>query len=329
MLTPTRLFCGASAGIAVTVLALVCSVHGQGKLKKRSAPPKFDPREVEQVFFPDARKALVGTRPVNRVATSDARPMDNAADTPPSATTTTAASNGAPAWSKLISAETLADEVKAYVPLLSEAVKTPGQFKGNGARDARRYFSTLATVFGIIAQFDGDVRWKSQAAGARQLFARTGFNAKSDNENVFKEAKLRLEDLAALLRGETISVPSNVEPTPSHNEEVANRPPLMWRLERAYEDSLSVWTANPVQFNKNLNAARHEAEMVAALAQIIQHPSYTDADSESYIEYAQALQKAALDLRRAVEQKDVASAGSAAGDMKKACDNCHLEYRGG
>jgi hypothetical protein len=326
MLTPARLFCGASAGIAVTVVALVCSVHGQGKVKKRAAPPKFDPREVEQVFFSDARKALVGTRPIGRVATTDGRPKDNDADT---AATTTTVPSGSPAWSKLVSAETLADEVKAYVPLLTEAVKTPSQFKGNGARGARRYFSTLATAFGIIAQFDGDVRWKNQAAGARQVFARAGFNAKSDNENVFKEAKLRLEDLTALLRGETISLPANVEPKPSHNEEVSNRPPLMWRLERAYEDRLSVWTAGAAQFNKNLNGARHEAEIVAALAQIIQHPSYTDADSESYIEYARTLQKAALDLRRAVEQKDVAAAGNAAGTMKKACDNCHLDYRGG
>lgn len=328
MLTPTRLFSCASAGIAVTVLALVCWVHGQDRVKKRAAPPRFDPREVEQVFFSDARKALVGTRPTNTV-TSVAPPKVNAADVPPTTTTTTPASNGAPAWSKLISAETLSDEVKANVPLLTEAVKTPSQFKGNGARDARRYFSTLATVFGIIAQFDGDVRWKNQAAGARQLFARAGFNAKSDNEHVFKEAKLRLEDLTALVRGETISVPSNVEPKPSHNDEVANRPPLMWRLERAFEDRLSVWTTNAGQFNKNLNGARHEAEMVAAIARIIQHPSYTDADSESYIQYARALQKAALELRRAVEQKDVAAAGSAAGDMKKACDNCHLDYRGG
>jgi cytochrome c556 len=69
--------------------------------------------------------------------------------------------------------------------------------------------------------------------------------------------------------------------------------------------------------------------MVAALARIIQHPSYTDADSESYIEYARALQKAALDIRRSVEQKDVAAARAAVGNMKAACDNCHLDYRGG
>jgi hypothetical protein len=103
----------------------------------------------------------------------------------------------------------------------------------------------------------------------------------------------------------------------------------MWRLERGYEDRLSVWTANASQFNKNLNGVRHEAEMVAALAQIIQHPSYTDADSESYIEYARALQKAALEIRQSVERKDDSAARTAAGKMKTACDNCHLDYRGG
>jgi hypothetical protein len=328
MLTSARLFYVVSV-LGVTVLALACAVHGQGKVKKRAAPPKFDPREVERVFFSDARKALVGTRPMGTVATGDVKRPGSSGDTRPAVNTTAPTSSGAPAWSKLISAETLADEVKAYVPLLTEAVKTPSQFKGNGARNARRYFSTLATVFGIIAQFDGEVRWKTHAAGARQLFARAGYNAKSDNENVFKEAKLRLEDLTALLRGETIAVPQSVEPQPSYNEQVSNRPPLMWRLERAYEDRLSDWTVNAGQFNKNLNGVRHEAEMVAALAQIIQHPSYTDADSESYIEYAQALQKAAIEIRQSVERKDAAAASAAASSMKKACDNCHLDYRGG
>jgi hypothetical protein len=329
MFAPTRLFYVASASLAVTMLLLICGVHGQGRAKKRAAPPKFDPREVEQVFFTDARKALVGARPTGVVATGNVQPQASAGVTTPGANTTTPPPREAPAWSKLISAETLADEVKAYVPLLTEAVKTPGQFKGSGARDARRYFSTLAAVFAVIAQFDGDVRWKTQSAGVRQLFARAGYNAKSDNENVFKEAKLRLEDLTALLRGETIAVPQSVEPHPGYNDQVSNRPPLMWRLERAYEDRLTMWTANAGQFNKNLNGVRHEAEMVAALAQIIQHPSYTDADGESYVEYARALQKAAIEIRQSVERKDAAAASAAVSSMKKACDNCHLDYRGG
>ena len=154
-------------------------------------------------------------------------------------------------------------------------------------------------------------------------------NSKSDNDNVYNEAKQRLEDLDALRRGETIAVPPNIEPNPSFNEQVSNRPPLMWRLERAQQDRLAVWTANPGEFAKNLAGIKHEAEMVAALAKVIQHPSYTAADDETYIEYAKALQKSAIDLREAAKQKNADAARAAAGVMSKACSNCHGDFRGG
>src|SRR4026207_248258 len=58
MLTNARLFYGGMAGIAVTIAGIACAAYGQNGLKRRAAPPKFDPQEVEQVFFSDARKAL-------------------------------------------------------------------------------------------------------------------------------------------------------------------------------------------------------------------------------------------------------------------------------
>src|SRR5690606_23492973 len=66
---------------------------------------------------------------------------------------------GAFAWSKLISPETLEDEVKAHKALVDESVNTPGPFKGGSNRDARVQFSTLAVLFAIIAEYDGRVRW--------------------------------------------------------------------------------------------------------------------------------------------------------------------------
>jgi cytochrome c' len=325
MTNPLRCFCFASLAMVAVFFASTYGAIAQSRAKKRAAPPKFNPEEVEDIFFQDARKALVGKRPARNTAVGT-RPNPNGETTSPAVSQPPA--KGGIAWSKLISPETLADEVKSYSTLLPQVTKTPGQFKGNGARNARRYFSTLAAVFAIIADYDGDVRWKNQAAAARQLFARAGFNSKSDNDNVFNEAKLRAEDLTSLIRGETIAAPPNIEPSPSFNEQVANRPPLMWRLERAQQDRLAVWTSNAGEFNKNLDGIRHEAEMVAALAELIQHKSYTDADSDSYIEYAKALQQSALSIREAAKQKNADAARTAAGNLKKACDNCHGDFRG-
>jgi hypothetical protein len=185
MIRPVRFLAFAAAIVSASTLDPAWNAHGQETQKRRARPPKFDPREVEQIFFTDARKALVGERPPNLPA-KNARPSNSdSGATPPTGTETPPVPGNAFRWSQLISPETLADEVKSYPPLLAAVVKTPSQFQGKGAREARRYFSTMAALFAIITEYDGNVRWKSQAGAARELFARAGLNSKSDNENVY------------------------------------------------------------------------------------------------------------------------------------------------
>jgi hypothetical protein len=323
-----RILAVAVPGIAAATLVSAWIAYAQETQKKRAPPPTFDPQEVEQIFFTDARKALVGQRPARLPAkNADPANVGTSASPPIQAGPQTTPGDGV-VWSKLISPETLADEVKAYPPLLGAVVKTPSQFQGKGAREARRYFSTIATMFAIIAGYDGDVRWKNQAAAARELFARAGFNSKSDNENVYNEARQRTAELGSLLRGETLAPPPAIEPQPNFNEQVANRPPLMWRLERAQQDRLTVWTANRADFTRNLAGIKHEAEMVAALAQVIQDPSFPDSDSETYSQYARTLQQSALAVRDAVERKDGDAARRAGAVLSKACNDCHADFRG-
>jgi hypothetical protein len=317
---PTYLMAG---GLALAA-ACVWPVLAQTASSRRAPPPKFDPAEVEKTFFLDAREALVGTRPTENTAS---RTMEN--QVPPSKDGAQPVPSGRFRWSQWISAETLADEIKSYPALLARVTSTPSQFKGKGARDARRYFSVLAAMFAMIADHDQDVRWKNQAAAARELFARAGFNSKSDNDNAYNEAKLRTADLTLLLRGERIEPPANVEPKPNFNEQIANRPPLMWRLELAQQERLTPWTANATEFKKNAPAIGHEAEIVAALAQVIMHPSYPDADSESYLGYAKALALAAGEVRDAVQQKNADAARASVARLSKACNDCHGDFRGG
>jgi hypothetical protein len=313
---------------ALAVAAVAWNLYGQGSAQPRAPRPTFDPREVEQTFFSDARTALVGKRPDN-VATANRSPPSVGNGTPVVPATNEPAAEGRFRWSSLISAETLVDEIKDYPQQLAAVVKTPSQFQGKGAREARRYFSTLATMFAIIAEYDSDMRWKNQAAAVRELFAHAGFNSKSDNENVLNEAKQRSMDLTALVRGETLPAPPNVEPKPNFDQQVANRPPLMWRLDRAQRERLAPWTANRAEFTRNLAAIKHEAEVVAALARVIQDPSYTDAEDDAYRAYARQLQQAAVELRDAADKKNADAARTAAGKMSQACDQCHGDFRGG
>ena len=109
------------------------------------------------------------------------------------------------AWSKLISSETLEDEVKSLQKQVSENVTTPAKFKGGGFKAGRKQFTELALLFGIIAQYDADVRWKDKAIGVRDLMGRAGQNCKVGTDASFAEAKLRKDDLEQLVQGASIN----------------------------------------------------------------------------------------------------------------------------
>jgi cytochrome c' len=313
---------------AAALLGVLSGAFAQSKTTKRAPPPKFDPKKVEQTFFADARKELKGPRPsgVAMTATANKNSATTADRTDNSTATAVEPAAGAVVWSRLISAETLVDEIKSYQPLLAEKVKTPSVFK-SANQEVRRYFSVLATMFAIAAQHDGEVRWKNQAAAAREIFAKAGFNAKAADDRTFNESKQRTEDLAGMLRGESIQSPPNIEPAPEFAKQVAARAMLMRRLEEAFDKRLKGWTGSPDNFAKNLNAIKHEAEVVAALSQVILHPSYVDADSEDYRGYALSMQTNALAIVEAAKQKNAEQARTAAGQIHKACTSCHGDFR--
>jgi cytochrome c556 len=299
----------------------------------KSKPPTAQPpsqweSRVRNAFFPDARAVLIGPRPESMTA-----PMigtgkaDNVSkkSSAPAAGKPNSPDNGTSAWSKLISADTLQDEIKSLSPLLADDVKTQQGFLAGAYKKSRRTLSLLAAAFAIINDYDGDVRWKSQAAGVRDLFARSGMNCKASTEQTFRDVKQRSDDLATLLRGETLEGPK-AEPTNDWSK-VANLLPLMSRLELAQRDRITPWTAGAAELKKNAAAIEHESEMVAALAEVISRPGMENADDEKFRGYAKALQKSALELRQAVSNDNYDAARTAAGSLSKACANCHADFR--
>src|SRR4029079_507428 len=90
--------------------------------------------------------------------------------------------------------------------------------------------------------YDGDVRWKDAAPALRDMFARAGHNCKAGSDQTFQEAVQRKQDLTELIGG----------PRPKAKEteakadwsKVADRPPLMQRMNIAHEDRLKKRLAN-------------------------------------------------------------------------------------
>ena len=287
------------------------------KPHKTAQPPKWEDTD-DSVFFKNARSKLIGERPDYK-ALAERRSKSGSGETPSG---TPAAGS---AWSKLVSRETLEDEVKAHIPLLEADISVPAKFKAGGYRKARRHFTTLAAVFAVIAQYDADVRWKSQAAGLRDEFAHIGFNAKAGSTNVYNEARDRKADLSDLVRGSSITVPA----AQNHVtwSKVADFAPLMVRFETAYEKRLQGWLASETQFKRHLDEIKHEAEMLAMLGRVIQQDGFELADDEEYLKFARSLETAAGEIAQATVTGSFSTAEKAAGRVKLSCTNCHGDFR--
>ncbi len=317
-----------AVGFAVLLAASPLVVIAAGPKAKppvrRAAPPTAEwDKATAGTFYDDALSVLSGPRPDFSTA---ARPASAGSHNGGQAATGPAASaEGGFKWSSLISEDTLVDEIKTQKDLVAETVTTPSTFKGGGYNQARKSFSMLAVAFGVIAAHDEDVRWKRDAVTARDLFARAGFNCKTATDQALNESQLRIEDLQLMLNG------SSPQGKPERDDDfawsqTAARPALMARLEEA-EKAVAAGLSSAGEFSKLQAEIFHEAEIVAAISEVIGQPDFEYHDDESYLEFSHAMRDAAVRVREACLKKDYEAARAAASGIAKACSGCHESYR--
>ncbi len=311
----------------VSTVVCIALVLGTGERSvsqerhRRAKLPHFDKSEVERVFFDDLFQHLVGKRPDSGVPASTAAPA-------PASKDGLKPSDGSKgfAWTGVISPVTLEDEVKSLKLDLDRVVTTPGEFAGRGHEAARLDYSLLAVLFGIIDQYDGEVRWKDSAARARDLFSHTAANLKAGGSiQVYNESKLRKQDLSDLILGSRL--PARDEATEAGWKGVVDRSPVMQLLETRLESNLKQWTATPAEFQTKSEKIGHEAEITAALAAALARPGMDDADDPQYCQFAASLEKAARQMVQAVKSQDAAAARSAMTRISRSCVDCHEDYR--
>jgi hypothetical protein len=316
-------------GSFLLVQAVGFAQERTAKKPARALPPRWT-KEVQDTFANDAREKLKGERPPlgpgtggkkTAVAATSGTPMPAG-----SATTDAPAAEGVFAWSKLISPEVIEDEIKAQKPLVDLSVTTPAPFKGGTNRDARRQFSNLAMLFAIIAEYDGEVRWKKDAPGLRELFAQAGFSCKVGTDQSYNQSRLRQTDLTDLLGGSTPASVAAADPKAVWDK-VTNRPPLMERLEEGFDKKLLPWLASEGAFKENNEKILHEAQIVAVIAEVIQREGYEFADDDTYLGLAKAMRDAALGIADGVKNNNYSKANESAGVITKACSECHEGYR--
>ncbi|MDP6443024.1 MAG: hypothetical protein QGG36_15120 [Pirellulaceae bacterium] len=304
--------------LGLQVIGLLAQDGKSTAKKGRARLPVFTPADVDKVFFADVFSALVGERPAN---------LSSGGATGTGGTTTAEVEKAATGtWAAYISATTIEDEVKAIKLIVDKDVTTPSEFKGRGYREVRQHFSVLAMLFGVINEYDGDVRWKKDAVAGRDAFGRTAANAKVGTTQVYNEAKLRKQELQDLVGGG--SLPAGKGEVENNWAQIAERSPLMQRLEVAQMTNLQPMLASEGEFKKNMDRIFHEAEILAAISHAMTLEGMEDADDDEYKAFSEKMRQAGVDIKDAVKLKNYEKASKAAAAMTQSCDECHESYRG-
>lgn len=319
-------FCFAVVGLIVFAILGVATVQAQRKPRPapRAAKPTFNEREVSRIFFDDVfADALEGERPANL----SAGPMI-AAGGPSGAAIAGPETPGGYSgdWKSFLPSTVIEDELKAIKLKVDADVTTPSKWNGGGYEECRRHFSIAAAMFGIITEYDGDVRWKTEAAYLRDVFARSAANAKVGTPQSYNEAKIRKQDLTDLVGGSTIAVTGAPEPKTDWGATV-DRAPIMQRIDMGQQETLNAAVANEAAFKGNKEALLHEAAMFAALAQILKQETMPDGTDETYVEYCDELLTGSTMILDAIKLDNYDQASKGAVMINTSCSNCHDLYR--
>ncbi|MEK6235433.1 MAG: cytochrome c, partial [Planctomycetales bacterium] len=194
------------------------------------------------------------------------------------------------------------------------------RFKSSGYKTARVEFATLAVLFGVVAQYDGDVRWKDQAAGIRDAMASAGFACSEGSDDSHRLAKQQTESLTEMVRGIKVSFPE-ASPTVAWGD-VAELLPLMKRMAQANK-GLKGMLASGAEFESDKDKVLKEAQILAALAKVIQDPE----EEAEYVGFAKQLQHHAMQLAKSAEQDQFNQAAQSLDFVMKTCTACHDEYQ--
>jgi hypothetical protein len=314
---------------AAIVLAAACgvsSIDAQAAAAavpaRRARPPQFS-QSVQDTFFSDAREKLVGARPAPPAGATTIAPVATTPAPSPSAPSPAALESPTAGWSRLIAAEVVEDEIKAQQMRLSGLVQNPAKFKAE-LKQARESMSLLAVLFGIVAEFDGDIRWKGAAGSIRDAMAQADSHSEQASDATYQQAKARAQDLQTLIRGGS---PPAVDAGKPQGSKLADRPPLMRRLEQAQQHGIAPLTASTGAFERDVDRLAHEAQLVAALGEVIMREGYEFAEDETYLDYARSMQSEALKVRDAARQKNFEQAQQAGVALERTCNECHAAYR--
>ncbi|MCM2371845.1 cytochrome c [Aporhodopirellula aestuarii] len=317
-----RLFHSVLLPLAAMAVAASFDSASATAQEQRARPPVFDEGTTSRIFFPDISAAIRGERPTlaslqkTDAAAALAKTNESGSDTEES---------GDQRWNQLISPISLEDEIKRVKLKFDASITTPGAFNGGGYQEARLHLSVLASLFAVISEYSGDVRWKSDAKTARDITAKTALNCAAGSTPVFNEAQLRKADLQDLMSGAGLSAAKAGEDENDWSM-IADRSPLMEYAELVL-DKLSGDSNSAESAKDNVDAVRRNAELLAVLGEILVQEGMDDSEDEDYQMLSRAMTAAARSVVTAIDRQDFDSVRGAVGEVTQSCAACHEQYR--
>ena len=295
----------------------------KSKKVTRVKRPKFSEKEWDGIYFRNIfEDGLVGPRPAQLTPGATASPTKPSGfDTPGGEALPSESSSK---WSGLVSATTIEDEVKAIQKRLAMEVTTPVKFKSEYAK-AHQSFSMLSMLFGIVREYDSEVRWKRFASEAQISFERAAANSRVGTIQAYESCKRRKGDLEEMVRGGNFNA-SEKAPEELDWSAVIDRSPIMKRLQVS-KDLLKQLSANEKEFSGGTEKIFHESELIAAMGYALMMENMTDADDDGYLDLAKSMISAANQTKSACLNQDYDAAATAINLIDQSCNNCHDEWK--
>ncbi len=305
------------------IVAQVPTLGQQTRRKPtRATAPQLNPQDFEGIFFADVQKQLVGPPPtIGSIASST--PTQGLASS--STSTSDGPNSGSNVWKDRISGQSIEDLVKDGKRRLDLIITTPVKFSGGSYKDARREFTLLAILFATIEQYPEKIRWQPSASLARGRFARIAANAKVATAPAYNESKLRMEDLATLLKGSPLT--DTVTPPELNWGEIADRVPSMQIVEWAFRENLNRYVASEAEFKSHPDEIIMYAELIGLIGETLHQPGMADADDNEYKSWTSKMIQETKRITDAVKLNNATMAREAAGQLDQSCNACHNTFR--
>ncbi|MDA9778481.1 cytochrome c [Rubripirellula sp.] len=292
--------------------------------ERRAPRPKFPEGEGSGVFFGSLEEAFRGGVPdlaKLRAAEKKAAAAEMASAAGGSGDES---ASGGGSWTSLVSATSVEDEVKRLRLHYETVVSTPGAFNGGGYLEARLDLSVLATLFAVISDYSGDIRWKKDAPAARDLIARTAYNCKAGSTQVYNEAKLRKADLEDLVSGGGIS--DRDAEAANDWSSIVDRSPLMEYLELLI-DALEDDVRDQKSYKAEVDRVKRNAELLSMVGEVLVQEGMDEADDEDYTGLSNGMTQEAVQVVKALGRDDYDAVREGVAKIRQRCDACHEQYR--